>query len=329
MTTVAIALFALAHTGDIGRSILEFGAHSITEPGKESFDSTAAIQKAVDTCTTVLVPAGVYLVDPSVGIRLNRSYVSVMGEGWGLSVLRCKPTGGSLFRRDWNPSAKNPYVFGVSIRRIGVELESPTPASPSNPVNIAFDLRNITRSLVEDCYAGNFRTSEIGGKRRFDNADYIQGIAFLFGNVPASSPGYCGGEGNQAVRCRVFGARKGFDIDDAELSPRSGAHATLITDCEVQFCESGISQESRYTAATHIRNPLVQAVFNAKGSDKDTVAVRMDGYDGMLTGGYLEEKAKRSVWLGPQSHGNTVTGVYIANKGRTSDDGKNNRLEGG
>lgn len=327
MTTI-LAVLALANMADVGRSVLEFGAHSITESGKESFDSTEAFQKAVDTCTTVVVPAGVYLVDPKVGIRLNRSYVSVVGEGWGLSVLRCKPTGGSLFRRDWDPTSKNKYVFGVSVRRIGVELEEPAPAKDSNPVNVAFDFRNITRSLIEDCYAGTFRTSEIGDKRRFDNSDYIQGIGFLFGNVPASLPGYCGGEGNQVLRCRVFGARKGFVIDDAELSPRSGAHATLISDCEVQFCESGISQESRYTAATHIRNPLVQAVFNMRGSSKETVAVRMDGYDGMLTGGYLEEKAKRSVWLGPQSHGNTVTGVYIANKGRTSDDGKDNRLDG-
>ena len=41
-------------------NIQDYGAHSVTEPGYTAFDSTAAIQQAINSGNPVYVPPGVY-----------------------------------------------------------------------------------------------------------------------------------------------------------------------------------------------------------------------------------------------------------------------------
>lgn len=60
--------------------IRAFGAHSITEPGYSSFDSTSAIQAAIDAAGpgTVLVPIGRFL---HTGLSVVNP-VQIVGLGW-------------------------------------------------------------------------------------------------------------------------------------------------------------------------------------------------------------------------------------------------------
>jgi hypothetical protein len=80
-------------------SILDFGAHSIDEPGYESFDSTPAILAALAASSSIYVPRGVYLCDSIAPI--NIAFKTIYGEASGrlgggavapenLSVIRAR-----------------------------------------------------------------------------------------------------------------------------------------------------------------------------------------------------------------------------------------------
>lgn len=276
-------------------------------------DDTAAIQSAINSEKKVYIPSGVYLVDPSISLLLDSNGITVCGDGMDKSILYCKNTGGSVFKRTFNLSGANSYVMNVIIKDVGVVFNHPATANPTNYEQIAFDFRNITRSKVIRCYAGNYNRGALRTNGIHTNptsqANAIQGYGVVFGNVSSSDPAYAGGEVNQVLDSQIWGTKKAIVIDDAALSPLSASHASQATGNDIQICELGIGQELRYGAGIVIKDNIVQAVKNATGSSNTTYAYRLEGYNGYLGEGYTEVTAAdcdHLVFLGSLSKRNIV-----------------------
>jgi hypothetical protein len=152
------------------------------------------------------------------------------------------------------------------------------------------------------------------------------------GTVGSSDKAYAGGEVNTIRDCAVWGAYKLIVIDDAMLSPSSGAHATLVDRCDLQAGHHLISQESEYGAGNTFRDNILQNIIVAPGNRTRTIVVDIRGYDNVFDGGYIEtgEAANFALRLGPQSHHNRVSFQH-ASKGRltsAADDGRCNQVSG-
>ena len=95
-------------------------------------DDTVAIQKAIDARSTVYLPAGVYRVDPRIGLRV-RSGTRLIGDGLGKSIVLASLGGGSLrqlaaygpgsiVHRSFRPASKNEYVTDVRLSDLAVVM---------------------------------------------------------------------------------------------------------------------------------------------------------------------------------------------------------------
>lgn len=287
-----------------GENVRAYGA-----AGDGVNDDTEAIQKAIDSGNPVYIPSGVYVIDPSVSLIL-RSGVKIYGDGKDKTVLYAKPAGGSIFRREFENSGVNRYVQNILIEELAVVMNHPPRAHRSNYYQIAFDFRNITRSMIRNCYAGNYNRGALRETREDppEHIDAIQGYGIVFGNVSARSS-YAGGEVNAVINSQVWGARKCIVNDDDMLSPVSAAHATQIWGNDVQICETGISVESEITAGVDIRDNIVQAIKRARGSSNTTYTYRIDGYNNHIGSGYTEVLSKDAdhlIYLGPKSERNII-----------------------
>lgn len=72
-------------------NIADYGAHSTSEPGYSTFNSTTAIQSAIDVAGvggSVYIPKGTYLID---GLTVNTNFITIVGVGLG-SVLQTTAT---------------------------------------------------------------------------------------------------------------------------------------------------------------------------------------------------------------------------------------------
>ena len=350
LTLVLVGSLLVGATGIEPVRARPSGWFDITDYGavaSDESDDTAAINRAIEAADangggTVYIPAGVYLVDPSVGVSVKKG-TTILGDGDDASVLSALPVGGSVIRRDFDPQGPNPYVDNVSIRRIAIVLNHPRITAESGADNyeqIGFDFRHITRSTIEECYVGNYSRGSVekiqGGDPGCNWREMIQGYGVVLGNTYASSPAYCGGEVNTITRCTIWGVKKAIVLDDLELSPLSAAHATVVDNCDIQICESGIVQESQYTAGCVFRDNIVQAVGKAGYGDNDitstnpTYFYRLEGYSNTIYGGYIEDQAKTDyvISLGGASRNNQVIlGYYQTWNGKIIDQGVNNVLE--
>ncbi|MBP1991402.1 glycosyl hydrolase family 28-related protein [Paenibacillus eucommiae] len=294
-------------------------------------DDTAAFNLAIAAASgggVVFVPRGVYLIDPSPGMGIVlTSGINLIGEGDNATVLTAKPTGGSVIRRDFNLFGTNAYLQDVYIAHIAVVLNHPATASSANYEQIGFDFRNITRSTIYECYAGNFTRGTLG---KADNpyVDMAQGYGIVFGTVASGYSWYAGGEVNTAERCTVWGAKKAIVLDDLTLSPLSGAHATVVQACDVQLCELGIGSESRYTAGMVFENNTVQYLVNARGSSNTTYCYRIEGYGNTIRGAYIESQGNDyTLYLGSYSTRNQVDLGYYSSNGAITDLGSSNLIQ--
>ncbi|RAV22453.1 glycosyl hydrolase family 28-related protein [Paenibacillus contaminans] len=320
-------------TAEAAPTITVYNVRDYGAAGDGMTDDTNAINQAIAAAYSagggvVYIPQGVYLVDPSPGngIVLKKG-IWLLGAGEDVSVFTAKPTGGSVIRRDFNPSGPNDYLQDLFIGHLAIVLNHPAAASPSNYVQIGFDFRNITRSTLFECYVGNYIR---GGVSKTEGVweDMAQGYGIVFGNVSSGSAAYAGGEVNTAVRCAVWGAKKAIVLDDSSLSPTSAAHATTVQNCDVQICELGIGSESRYTAGLTFENNIVQTVIRARGSSSATCCYRIDGYGSKAEGGYIEATtADHVIYLGGNSTRNWVELGYYSSNGAITDLGTNNRIQ--
>ena len=317
-------------------SVLDFipvAEHAAIKDGTTSYDATADIQAAMNVAMRVYGPAGVYEVDPTVGLVFNRDGQTFYGDGMFATIFTTNSTAaGAVFRRDFDLLNPNPRIKGVLIEQVGVITNHITPSNPANPAQIAFDYRNFTRSTIQNCYAGMFSQGVLVAVRpQPSHADAKQGYGIMCGSVGSSDPAYAGGEVNRILNNIVQGAKKLIVLDDDVLSPASSAHATIVNDNDVQVGESGITQESRFTAGCDIRNNTVQSIDNMTGSTATTYAYRIEGYNNHLGGGYTEVTPAGCdflLYLGASSKRNDVTPfLYTDNTLVITDDGKDNLVD--
>lgn len=281
--------------------------------GDGQVDDTGAIQAAIDASARVYLPAGIYRIDPGIGLRL-RTGTQLHGDGPAKTILLASPgggtvnqlaayAGGSILHRDFNPNGANAYVAYVRLTDFGVLLSHPSATITQDAIQIGIDFRNISRSTIERVHVGN--TPPLGSpvRKREHRVFDSQGYGIVFGSVPSSLPPYAGGELNAIRDSYVWGAYKGIVQDDEVLSPRSAAHGTLIDRVDIQGAQHLLSQESIYARAFVWRDNILQNVIPQPGGNDKASVLRIEGSDANVSGGYVEAGglARYLVYLGPSS----------------------------
>lgn len=306
--------------------------------GTGGVDDTAAIQAALNDHYRIFIPAGIYRIDPSVGLVL-RTGNQIVGEGRGATILHALPGGGSIaqlaaygggsiLRRAFDPNDSNAYVTDVVLRDFGVVLTHPTDSITATAIQIGIDLRNITRSIVERVHVGNIAPENvILDKPKAISREYeVQGYGIVIGNVssgtklPNEKTPYAGGEVNTIRNCAVWGAYKLITQDDGDLSPLSGAHATTIDTCDLQLGHHILVQESRYATGNAWRGNTLQAVLKQPGNPNRSFLLRVEGYNNHMADGYIEGQDRTGgvpqldyfLYLGNSSQNNRIALPYFA-----------------
>lgn len=263
--------------------------------GTTGTDDTANIQNAINSLNNVdlYFPRGLYLINPSISIILKEG-INIIGEGRLNTQFVLSKTGGTAFKREWNPSASNEYLVSITIKDIGIIFQHTIPANPANYRQIALDLRYITRSKYENIYIGNYPiglSNEFGMTIPTTQVDARQGYGVLLSSTSSGDIAYSGGEVNILENIYCSGVRKGIIIDGAEFWNQgysSASYINKIQNCEVSIAEIGLTQESQHGARNFISNLIVQSIGNMRGSSESTYCIYIAGYDNTIIGGYGE-----------------------------------------
>lgn len=277
-------------------------------------DDTAAIQEAIDSNQAVRLGAGTFHVNPAVGL-IVRNGTSIAGEGKSLTVIRCLPGAGSIFKRAPIGGGENPEVGSVQIRDLGIEF-----SHAGDYDQIGFDFRHISQSTIRDCYVGNFSPMIVPGSRETvpaPSANGFRGYGVVFGTLSTGTPAYCGGNFNSVEGCQIWGVRKGISIDDEVLGggPASHAHGTRVSNNHIRFCRSGISIESVHNAGCSLTDNTIRFVQRAPGGP-EAYAYRLEGYGSRLVGGFTyvsNGTCNQVVHLGAGSRNNVIDTFYASN----------------
>ena len=294
-------------------SVLDFGA---IEGGVE--DCTAAFNRANASGKRVWIPEGLWLIDPAVSIEII-SGMHMVGAGRRKTFLLNKhDVAGSTFKRNFNPAGPNNYVEDVKISDLAVFLNHKHQASMPSSVQIGFDLRNVTRSEIHSCYAGNYRYG--GAESLYPNAaskpEAMRGYGYVYGNVSGGDPAYCGGEVHRNINCKAWWLRKGIALDDSDLSPASACYNTEIISPDIQTVERGVSQESQYNTGCEFKGALIQDLMKAAGSSEKVYPYYIAGYENKLSGGYVETNDSSIdylVHLATTAENNNIDSFYHGN----------------
>lgn len=297
-------------------SVKDFGA-----VGDGVTDDTAAIQAAINTGKAVFLPTGAYLVDPDVGLVVNNGTI-IYGEGKANSIIVAMSNGGttaelvaytkgSVIKRSFNPSSANNYVSFVQLSDFSVVLNHPTNAVTTTDIQIGIDLRNISRSSVNNVYVGNYAPTDQTVYIKADPpAGYAQqGYGIVTGNVSSGSISYAGGEVNSITNTQVFGAYKGIVLDDGVLSPISASHGTFVGSCDIQGAQTLLGQESQYATGVLWQANTLQNIRKQAGSSDNSYVMRLEGYNCVINSGYIEAGSNVDyiMYLGAASNNNRVS----------------------
>jgi hypothetical protein len=319
-------------------NVLDYGA-----VGDGVTDDTAAIQAAINSQSAVFLPRGVYLVDPDVGLIVQNG-TAIIGEGKTDSFIVAKPNGGttaelaaytkgSVIKRSFNPATANDYVSYVQLRNFALVLNHPVGSVTSTEIQIGIDLRNITRSIVDNVWAGNNAPTDqtLYPKVGPTNGYESQGYGIVIGNVSSGDVAYAGGEVNSVTNCNIVGAYKSITIDDLDLSPLSSAHATYIGINDIQGGQMLLVQESEYNAGSQYQFNTVQNIVMQPGNANPSFVMRIGGYDSILNAGYVEAGSNVDyiLFLGSASRNNRVVLSHYSSQSGTgfiTDSGAQNSL---
>jgi hypothetical protein len=270
--------------------------------------------------------------------KVNTGNLVIGTAGKGIDFSANRPelaayTKGSVIKRTFNPSGVNAYVSYVELRDFAVVLNHPSASVTTTEIQIGIDLRNITRSLVNNVWVGNDApTNQTVYVKASPSGGYgSQGYGIVCGNVSSGNPEYAGGEVNRIVGCNVVGAYKNIVLDDAVLSPLSSVHSTSVERCDLQGGQMLLVQEQQYTAGTYFFGNTIQNVQNQPGNANPSFVLRMDGYNGYSREAYIEAGADVDyiLFLGADSKNNQVYMTYytsVSGTGFISDDGDNNYI---
>lgn len=262
-------------------------------------DHTALINAALANGKRVYLPAGRWNVDPAVGVKLPIGG-SIVGDGIMRTIIRAAANGGivgdlasyskgSVIKRAFTPGVANAYVTGCYLADFSVQLTH-APFVIGGYRQVGIDLRNITRSVVERVHSGN---SGVPGQPICpvpSRADSCQGYGFVCGTRSSSLVDYCGGEVNTIRDCLAWGAYRPIVVDDDEICLLSGAHATVIENCDIQGGHSLLTQRLPYSAGVIFQNNTVQNNIRQPGalSSDPTQGTAMGGYNSKVVTKYGE-----------------------------------------
>lgn len=309
--------------------------------GDGETDDTAAIQAAIDSGYRVYIPAGVYLIDPRIGLSVHTG-TQIIGEGRFATILLAMPFGGSheqlasygpgsIIRRQFKLGRPNGYVSFVRLADFAVVLNHPIDRVTVSDIQIGIDLRNVTRSMVERVHVGNIRPdgSRRGkrGQEQFDS----QGYGIVLGTVSSGLQSYAGGELNIVDNASVWGTFKGIVQDDSTLSPNSAAHGSNVLRSDIQSSHILLSQESRHAHAFAWRDNVLQNIVPQPGATLPPGALAIAGQDASVAGGYVEPGSADIllVRLGDSSRNISIDFAYVGCKKQApvSDSGTGNRID--
>jgi len=306
-------------------------------------DATTAIQAAINSGKPVYIPKGAYLVDPDVGLVVANGTV-IFGDGKADSILVAKPNGGttaelvaytkgSVIKRTFNPSAANAYVSYVELRDFAIVLNHPTASVTTTDIQIGIDLRNITRSIVENVWVGNDAPTDqtVYVKAPVTGGYGSQGYGIVCGNVSSGEAAYAGGEVNRLVGCNVVSCFKNIVLDDAVLSPLSSVHSTSVERCDIQGGHMLLVQEQEFTAGTYFLGNTIQNIVKQPANANPSFVLRMDGYNGYSREAYIEAGVNVDyiLYLGTSSKNNQVFMTYygsVSGTGFITDAGSQNSI---
>lgn len=326
-----VALLIVASTawgGQSASSTPDRGANVRLAPfkakGDGRIDDTAAIQAAIDASPRVYLPAGIYRIDPRIGLRVKTG-TQIIGDGLQSTLLVAAPGGGDLrqlagygpggiIRRAFDPNGKNDYVAYVRLADFGIILTHPGDAITKDAIQIGIDFRNVSRSSIERVHVGNTPPIGAGIQKASKHVFDSQGYGIVLGTVPSSIPSYSGGEMNTVRDVHVWGAYKGIDQDDEVLSPRSAAHGTVIERADIQGAQHLLSQESLYARAFVWRDNVLQNVIPQPGGNDQASVLRIEGRDAKVDGGYVEAGglARYMIYLGVQTDNVSIDLLHVS-----------------
>ena len=136
-------------------NVLDFGAHSITEPGYATFDSTVFIQNAINAASggknTVYIPDGVYRLTS--GLTIPDDGIKIYGDGIGRSLSVSENIGTRLladFTGGWVITADNKSCFVMrDIEIYGSDAVRWTSSGSVNGTVGAIYIRDCVQTLLE------------------------------------------------------------------------------------------------------------------------------------------------------------------------------------
>lgn len=325
--------------------VIPVAEHPAIYAGTSTYDATADLQKAIDSAREVWLPAGVVRVNANPGVKL-RNGTKLIGKGSSLSILLALPGGGtiaelrahtkgSILGRAWAAGSAQVRVHDIYLADFTVVTTHPTNAVTSTAMQIALDLRHISRGTIERCQFGfNVPINSIINRGSYGGYE-SQGYGVVFGTVSASDIAYCGGEVHALRGCRVYGNYKGVVLDDPDLSDPlspSSAHGVLVVDCDIQGAHHLLTQQSQYTAGTLFIDNVVQNTVPQTGNANPVFMYRMAGYNGRIRDRYLENgtSADYLVYLDGTALANDCEFLNLSASGGSNgivDTGTRNRLK--
>lgn len=327
-------------SGESASSVANVRGAAFGAKGDGQADDTAAIQAAIDQYDRVHIPAGIYRINPKVGLIL-RTGTQLSGDGRTATLLVAAPGGGSLkdlasygsgslIRRRFDLGHRNEYVSYVRLTDFSVILNHPRASVTTDQIQIGIDFRNISRSSIERVHVGNVIPEGTRFRKATAHVHDSQGYGIALGTVQSSLVSYAGGELNIIRDVSIWGAYKAIAQDDAELSPRSAAHATKIEHSDIQGAQYLLSQESRYTRGTVWRDNILQNVVPRPDDIQNATVVHIDSQDARVEGGYVEAGglSRYIVFLGMDTKRVSVMFDYTSctNTPENFDGGTSNRI---
>ena len=194
---------------------------------------------------------------------------------------------GAVIRRHFNFTSNddlNSYVDFCLVEHLAVVLNHPNAAVTTSQIQIAIDLRNVSRSTIRNCWIGNYHpTADAKGISR----SYLaQGYGIVCGTDGGTY--YAGGEVNRIEDNNVAGAWRAIVIDDNLLSPQSAAYSTRIERNDVSVASVLVLQGSQYGAANVIRHNVLQATQARAGDAHPDGGIYIEGYGNLIEEVYGE-----------------------------------------
>jgi len=232
-------------------SILDFGAHSTTEAGYSSFDSTEAFQTALDNNNRVLVPSGIYRTTaPIVMQRYGQELIGVNGT-YQSQILADHLLGPVINIINGAAKVENLFVDASASRRAGADntlncgiLIGKIPTSSSiSALPLAYQA-NLHASYSST--AGNFTSCLV--QRTIVNRQPGAGVVMAGGGANTRF------EQVSANYCKSYG----FLFDDGSYLARAVAlldRAGIITldDCRAVECGGAGLNLSAHFSGTSFR----------------------------------------------------------------------------